>query len=226
MPETLADHVSISEAARRIGVNKSTLARQLKGGAVPTCDGKVSFSAVLAFRADAIDLTRSHRGTGRIDNLDAPPPAEPRRAVDATPDATIGSADATIPADATPDDADGDGDGDGGPIMVDGVALPYADARALKETYLAWLKKLEFETKRGELAPVGAMSAFVEREYGTVRERLLAIPGKLSGELDADQVERLTAELHEALEELHAEGAAAEAVGAARGEAEGDDDDA
>jgi hypothetical protein len=43
------------------------------------------------------------------------------------------------------------------PVIVDGRAMDYADARALKETYLARLKKLEFDTKRAALAPVADM---------------------------------------------------------------------
>lgn len=46
------------------------------------------------------------------------------------------------------------------------------------------------------------MVVFVERPFGTVRDQLLAVPGKLAGDLDPDQVERVRAELYEAMEEL------------------------
>jgi len=177
--------ISIAAAAREIGINKSTLARQLKGSTIEFHEGKVRLSDVLAYRASAIDLTRSGRRDGRLDTLDS-----------ALADATVRPTDATTPdADATLDD-------DAGPVEVDGAPMSYADARALKETYLAWLRKLEFDTKRGDLAPVAEMVAFVERMFATVRELLLGIPGKLSGELDDAQVDRLTAEIHEALQEL------------------------
>lgn len=204
MPPDADPLISVSAAARAIGVDKSTLAKQVRQGAVRSHEGKVRLSEVLADRAANIDLGRSKRRDGTID--------EPERGV------------AAAVAQPRPDPEDEQEEGR--PVLVDGFAMPYADARALKETYLAHLKRLEFETKRAELAPVAAMAAFVEREYATVRERLLAIPGKLSSELDADQIERLTAELYEALEELHAEGAAAEALGTARGEAEDDEDGA
>ncbi len=178
--------ISISAAAREIGVHKSTLARQLKGSAIEFHEGKVRLSDVLAYRASAIDLTRSGRRDGRLDALDGAPS-----------DPTLRPADATTPdVDATLDD-----DG-AGPVEVDGAPMSYADARALKETYVAWLRKLEFDTKRGDLAPVAEMVAFVERMFATVRELLLGLPGKLSGDLTDEQVDRLTAEIHEALEEL------------------------
>jgi len=171
--------ISISAAAREIGVHKSTLARQIKGSGIEFHEGKVRLSDVLAFRASAIDLTRSGRREGRLDAIG-----------DGSADATAGPADATL-----------DDDG-AGPVEVDGAPMSYADARALKETYVAWLRKLEFDTKRGDLAPVAEMVAFVERMFATVRELLLGLPGKLSGDLTDEQVDRLTAEIHEALEEL------------------------
>lgn len=171
--------ITVPAAARAIGIDRSTLSKQVRSRAVRSHDGKVRLSEVLADRAANIDLTRSKRRQGRIDDLEPTNKVDPKIAE----------------ADAEPGD-------DGDIVIVDGQAMRYADARALKETYLARLKRLEFETKRGDLAPVGAMVSFVENVFGTVRERLLAIPGKLSGELEAEQVERLTAELYEAMDEL------------------------
>ena len=185
--------ISVAEAARQIDRNRSTLSRHVKSGAVRSHEGKVRLSEVLEDLASNIDLSRSHRGNGQIDSF-----SEPQiETFDATFDAT---ADATNAADlvAPPDEAAAEDE----TVLVDGAPMSYAQARALKEHYLALLRKLEFETKRGDLAPVDVMVRFVERMFSTVRERLLGVPGKLSGELDVDQVERLTIEIHEALEEL------------------------
>ena len=69
MHDARDEPISISAAAREIGVNKSTLARQLKGSPVPFHEGRVRFSDVLAFREASIDLTRSGRRDGRLDSL-------------------------------------------------------------------------------------------------------------------------------------------------------------
>lgn len=181
MSDDLDPLISISAAAAQIGVDKSTLAKQVRQGAIRSHDGKVRLSEVLADRADNIDLGRSKRRQGVIDEPSSTTPAP-----------VAGS-----------DDAESDEDDEAhGPVEVDGAPMSYADARALKETYLAWLRKLEFDTKRGDLAPVAEMVAFVERMFATVRELLLGLPGKLSGDLDDAQADRLTAEIHEALEEL------------------------
>jgi hypothetical protein len=96
---------------------------------------KVRFSEVLADRAANIDLTRSGRWDG-VTEVEAEARAS---AVASPPDAT---ADATVdPADEALLDA----------VIVDGQAMPFAKARALKETYLARLRKLEFDEKSGAL---------------------------------------------------------------------------
>lgn len=56
--------ISISDAAKRIGVNKSTLSRQIKTGSIRSHRGKVLFSEVLEDRAANIDLTHSRRTAG------------------------------------------------------------------------------------------------------------------------------------------------------------------
>ena len=93
-------------------------------------------------------------------------------------------------------------DRDAAPVEVDGALMDYATARAMKESYLALLRRLEFDTKRGDLAPVAEMVAFVDRMLATIRERALGIPGKLSGELDDRQADLVMAEIHEFLEEM------------------------
>jgi hypothetical protein len=196
--------ISVAAAAKRIGVNRSTLGRQIADGSVRSHRGKVRLSEVLEDRARNIDLTRSRRRDGALDHVE---PSD----VDATSDATIG-ADATrcTDLDATdPVDAE--------PVLVDGQVLPYAEARALKETYLGRLRKLEFEKAHGALVEVEEVGRLVEREYSLVRTRLLSISGKIADRCamqDRVVVARLIEnEIHEALAELSASDAAAGKVG-------------
>ncbi len=182
MPEQLDPLVSISAAAREIGVHQSTLSKQVREGAVRSHDGRVRLSEVLADRAANIDLGRSNRRRGAIDN----------------PGATA----APVPAEPDVEDAGAD---DGAPeqaVIVDGVAVSYAAARAMKEGYLARLKQLEFETKRGALVSTDDAVAEFTRVLGVIRERLLAMPGKLGGTLTREHVELVRTEIHDALEEL------------------------
>ncbi len=81
MPENLDPLISISAAAREIGVHQSTLSKQVREGAVRSHDGKVRLSEVLADRAANIDLGRSNRRRGAIDDpgaTAAPCPPSPR----------------------------------------------------------------------------------------------------------------------------------------------------
>ena len=180
--------ISISAAAKKIGVNKSTLSRQIADGSLRSHEGKVRLSEVLEDRANNINLTRSGRRTGAIDSDEDPALMQRNPAADAT-----SSADAT----SDPD-----------PVLVDGQALPYSEARALKETYLARLRKHEYEVAQKEWVRVEDVGKAVEQDYSVVRERMLAIPGKLSAKLvGLDRVAIdlvLFNEISEALSELHA----------------------
>ena len=60
-PATADELISIAEAAKRVGVNKSTLSRQVKSGAVRSHKGKVRLSEVLEDRANNIDLSQYRR---------------------------------------------------------------------------------------------------------------------------------------------------------------------
>jgi hypothetical protein len=136
MQQTLSDPlITISAAAERLGINRSTLSRQIKTGAVRAYGQKVRFSEVLADRAANIDLTRSGRRDG-VTEVEAEARASTvASGADATVDATVDPADEAL-LDA---------------VIVDGQAMPFAKARALKETYLARLRKLEFDEKSGAL---------------------------------------------------------------------------
>lgn len=196
--------ISIPAAAKAIGIERTTLGKQVRAGAVRSHGGKVRLSEVLADRAANIDLGRSKRRQGAID--------EPER-VEA-PAAALAARDEPGPD----DDAD-----DGAPVIVDGVAMAYADARALKETYLARLKRLEFDTKRGELGRVADMQARNDEVAAIIRERLLAIPGECSDMLSREQVEFVRDKIYDAMEDLSALGTQAEDhLPATRGTDDGD----
>src|SRR5215210_4835928 len=63
---------------------------------------------------------------------------------------------------------------------------------------------LALAQKQGELASVQVLAEAVDGERVVVRERLLAIPGKLQGQLQPEEVHLVENELYEALEQLSA----------------------
>jgi hypothetical protein len=129
--------ISISEAARKIGLNKSTLIRQVQSGKIRSHNGKVRLSEVLEDRAANIEEAI---GGGAKSPSDRP---------------ATGAMHA--PVHASFDDASDDGDAvEASMVIVDGQAMPLGKARALKETYLARLRKLEFEVKSGALVDAEA----------------------------------------------------------------------
>jgi hypothetical protein len=101
--------ISVTAAAREVGVDRSTLAKQVRLGVVRGHGGKVRLSEVLADRAANIDLSRSRRRDGVINSF------------------------AAIAADPEPEPDADDDEVEAEPVLVDGQAMDYADARALKE---------------------------------------------------------------------------------------------
>lgn len=132
--------ISIAEAARKTGVNKSTLSRQIKSGAIRSHAGSVRLSEVLEDRVNNIDSSMAHR---RKPGATASVASSVASKVDATLE----------PVDATLDDDDGDDDTE---VIVDGEAMPLGKAKALKETFLARLRRLEFQVKSGKLVDADA----------------------------------------------------------------------
>jgi transposase-like protein len=144
-----ADAVSISEAARTIGINKSTLSRQVDSGAIRSYQGKVVISEVIEDRKQNLNLSQSRRKSGKAKppaGTEKPPPET--RAADATPaasDATIPAADATIDAtigssDATTDD---ELDDELEAAIASGKLISFSDAQRSKK-YLAPRRALKF----------------------------------------------------------------------------------
>jgi hypothetical protein len=85
--------------------------------------------------------------------------------------------------------------------------LDYFRARAIRESYLARLAKIEFEEKTAKLISRDEVQVAAFTKARTVRDSLLNIPDRvaatLAAETDADNVHQmLTVEIRKALDEL------------------------
>ncbi|WP_462121340.1 hypothetical protein [Methylorubrum thiocyanatum] len=176
--------ITISAAARRLGIDRSVLSRQIKDGLVRSHGQKVIFSEVLADRAANIDLTRSGRRAGRAAHQDqrrSPPRASDRASTCASPDARPS------------DDNDGEEGDSHETVLVDGKLMTLGKARALKETYLALLRQQEFDVKAGTLVDRAAAEKAFFEEARVVRDGLLAWPARIALEAAEEiQIDRST----------------------------------
>ena len=151
--------IGIREAARQIGINHSTLSRQVKAGLIRSHDGLVRLSEVLEDRATNIDNSLwAHRKKGGKEPasavVHAPPDAEK------VVHAPIEAGDEVVHAPLVDDEVEDEED-DETEVIVDGKAMPLAMAKALKETYLARLRKLEFEVKSRRLVDADSVRKMV-----------------------------------------------------------------
>ena len=92
------DTISLAEAAKRLGLNRSTLLRQLRKGVFPSHDGRVRLDEVKKGRAENLYPGRGDRWRGRR-NADAAEflaPAMPRSDIYETLAVLIGQSEATI----------------------------------------------------------------------------------------------------------------------------------
>lgn len=139
----------------------------------------------------------------------------------ANPDAMHGRQKIPAPADSPEMDPDL---GAGADLDLAGSNLPMPEAVRRKENYLGLLRKRELEISNGEWVRVEDVGKTVEREYSVVRERLLAIPGKLAAKLvdrDRTAIElALFEEISEALSELHDPDSSGDPAGAVAAKAE------
>ena len=157
--------ISIAAAAREIGLNKSTLSRQVASGAIRSHDGKVKLSEVYEDRAKNIDAAiwsnRPKKGAASRAPLHATSVAE--------------------------DDAD-----DPDTVEIDGVVLDINAAKALKETYLGRLAKLKFKVESGTLVDADAVHKAVFELSRQDRDAWSNWPAQVSplmaSELGVDQV--------------------------------------
>jgi hypothetical protein len=173
--------ISVRDAAQAIGLNKRTLERQIASGAVRAYGGRVRLSEVLQDRLDNVDLSRSHRRDGVPDAFDVAAVAEDDDAL--SPNA------ANLEV-----------------VLRDGEAMPYAAARALRETLCAQIKMIELGVLRKELVPIDVVADTVAQEYSVIRERFLCLPAmasRLVGKGSATIETMLQEAVREILEELH-----------------------
>jgi hypothetical protein len=161
--------ISIAAAAREVGLNKSTLSRQVASGAIRSHGGKVKLSEVYEDRVKNIDATIwSNRPK--------------KTATAANP--------AHAPLHATPD---GEPGGDQPKtVEIDGKVLDINSAKALKETYLGRLAKLKFKTESAALVDADAVHRAVFELSRQDRDAWSNWPARTSplmaSELGVDQV--------------------------------------
>lgn len=168
--------ISITECARNIGINKSTLSRQIKSGLIRSHDGAVRLSEVLEDRANNIDKAIwANRSKDKSTPTGAPLHAT-------TPD--------TEALHATLDDEADESDDD--EVITDDGAMPLGKAKALKETYLARLRRLEFQQKSGRLVDADAAKKAIFDLSRQDRDSWSNWPSRVSpliaAELGVDQV--------------------------------------
>jgi hypothetical protein len=187
---TADELISIAEAAKKVGVNKSTLSRQVNSGAVRSHNGKVRLAEVLEDRANNIDLTQSRRRSAK--------------AVASATDATLAAA----KADATPP-IDEDEDEIAPLVLVDGVMVPFAVAQQVKENYLARTRQLTFEVARGALVDRAAAEKTFFNLAREIRDAWTSWPARvatlMAAELGVDErrlAETLTRNVQQHLAEL------------------------
>lgn len=198
---TPAELISISEAARTIGINKSTLSRQVESGAVRSHDGKVVLAEVVADRNANVNLAQSRRRPVKPkEGQGGKAAGEPGRVASANataprPDATSG------PSDATNADLE--------QLLADGRMLPFAGAQRVKENYLARQRAREFEVDCGRLVDREAANKAFFDQARELRDAWLAWPVRvvtlMASDLEVDDrklVEVLTKYVREHLDEL------------------------
>ncbi|MGC8884876.1 MAG: hypothetical protein ACP5UT_18825, partial [Bryobacteraceae bacterium] len=93
------------------------------------------------------------------------------------------------------------------PAEAPAVGLDYFRARAIRESYLARLAKIEFEERTAKLVSRDEVQVAAFTNGRTVRDNLLNIPDRLAAtlaaEADVDRVHHLlSVEIRRALEEL------------------------
>lgn len=164
--------ISVAAAAAAVGINRSTLGRQVKTGAIRSHNGRVRLTEVLEDRAANIDLTQSRRkGAAHSGAADA---------TDAAPDATNPPPDATARDEELP------------PVLVDGIMLPFAEAQRVKENYLARLRRLEYDLKSKRLVDAVTVHRAVFDLARQERDALSNWPARIApliaAEIGTDQV--------------------------------------
>jgi hypothetical protein len=193
----MASEVTQAEFARQCGVSRKTVTEwKAKGLLSMTPVGLVKVEASEWLLADRPQTYRG--GTAKRPN--APPAAEAEPAKPVTDLARpAASLEAPVETAAILSQSPAQ--------IAEAMGWTTAEAQRVKEIYLALIRRQEYEVGQGKLVEIEAVAVQVEREYAVVRERLLAIPGKLASKLvgleRAEIDAALFAEVSEALNELH-----------------------
>jgi phage terminase Nu1 subunit (DNA packaging protein) len=91
-------------------------------------------------------------------------------------------------------------------LLDDGTgALPYAEAKALRETFLARKAKLDFQLAAGRLLAEDAVKRAWAGILGDVKSGMLAVPSRCGarlGHLTAGDIAEIDAEIRAVLQEL------------------------
>lgn len=214
----MSEHISVREAARRLGVSDTAVHKAIKAGRVTVAARTPGSDRPLLawpacrdqWLANSDASKRSHvGGSGK----------SPRRAEYDTAPAEValplsssgaGPASAPAAALAPPPELADDG-GDGGRSFGKAAGGPsYAASRAVREAYAARLAKLEYEERSGKLVDRDVIRVEAFKVHRRIRDIILNIPDRCAPMVAtmADPVEvhaYLLAEITAALRQLAAD---------------------
>lgn len=159
----MVEGISIREFARRDGCSDKVVRRKIESGhllALP--DGKLDPALVgTGWRARPSKAPEPAGKSADTLKVSAPVSAD-LSAVSALDDETLDEAAERL-----------------APSMLSQFATK-ADAEKAKETYLALLRKLEYDEKSGEVVKVSEVARIVGAEYAKVRSKLMEIPSSVA----------------------------------------------
>lgn len=159
----MVEGISIREFARRDGCSDKVVRRKIESGHLPALpDGKLDPALVgTGWRARPSKASEPAGKSADTLKVSAPVSAD-LSAVSALDDETLDEAAERL-----------------APSMLSQFATK-ADAEKAKETYLALLRKLEYDEKSGEVVKVSEVARIVGAEYAKVRSKLMEIPSSVA----------------------------------------------
>jgi len=157
------DSISKAGLARRTGRTPAAVTKWVRRGLPVRADGTISWSAARVWIKENVNAARSGSyGFRQRQREQAPTPA-PTPAPAQTP------APAPAPANGGNNHADADADA--------ASDIPaYTTSLAKKEASIAGIRELELQTKRGALAPVGPLQAWVLESVSYLRNHTWNCP--------------------------------------------------
>jgi phage terminase Nu1 subunit (DNA packaging protein) len=156
-----AGAISKAELARNLGVTRSRVTALCKRGLPVRPDGKIILADAFGWMRANCEQTAQFqdRGVHRAVNASADP--EP-------PEASEAAAPETAESTALDDDD---------------AVLPYAEAKALRETFLARMAKLEFLAKSGKLLDATEVESTWRAFLTDCRRQLLCVPSRCASRM-------------------------------------------